>query len=549
MRSIHALSAMIALGIFCSLANGQSLMPADGSAVYPSLPRQNAHPVAAPANNGYQAPQQNFDMPVRIAPPSEFQQSYPESNSNRHVAPPQNFPQTYVAPNSNNYVAPQPNRYTAPNRHLAPYGQSVQQQILPPQQNSVTPPSSDRWPSAVAPNSAQQASPSPSDVPVPNTAQPQSGNYDGAYNSGDKYSNETYSDGGKYGSCDDCGDLSCGGCCCPWFGGVSSIFITRGDEDPLWLSYDTANSSGSLLGSHDSRMDWTPGAEIHIGYNFGMASDPCGCDPSGGVCGVEAVYWGIYPEMQEALAYDPGAGALNSTIDFTGLNYDDGGGAAGLGTFYDGSFAHRLRRSFEFHNFELNLINRNLASGGWFNVDWLAGFRYMKMDEGFEFATDNVNTTFTGTADEVYYGIDVENHLYGFQVGGRGDWHFCHNLSFNIDTKFGLFGNHMNHRSRIAGGTGTLATINNGVNSGRAFDVSSDEDDIAFLGELKLGLSWRFCQCASATIGYRMVSVNGVAQATDQVPQFLEDLDGIADINNDASLLLHGGYAGIEFSY
>jgi len=51
------------------------------------------------------------------------------------------------------------------------------------------------------------------------------------------------------------------------------------------------------------------------------------------------------------------------------------------------------------------------------------------------------------------------------------------------------------------------------------------------------------------TCGYRVVVLTGMGLADNQVPAFLLDTPEIRDIASNANLVLHGGYAGLEFNF
>ena len=104
--------------------------------------------------------------------------------------------------------------------------------------------------------------------------------------------------------------------------------------------------------------------------------------------------------------------------------------------------------------------------------------------------------------EEIYYGVKTENQLFGFQLGGRGEYYLTCRLAMNFGHKVGLYGNHIEHESVIGGSAG-LAMINNGPNYGRYFYVENSKDDLSLLGELLVGLSY---QCHSPLGHHRRVS-------------------------------------------
>lgn len=350
-----------------------------------------------------------------------------------------------------------------------------------------------------------------------------------------------------------------------WFGGVRGLSMTLADEDAHWFSYDDINLERQILNTKDAEMDWSGGVEARIGRWFN-----CGQN------GVELIYWGIYPEEQEANRTSDGVqGTLNHVFTFNSLTYDDGlgNGPAAVDNYFNNAERHRLQRDWSIHNVELNLLTvRNLYGGGCgsgagcgpalgglgmgcgcgprLNVTWVAGFRFFRFDESFLFSSDPTDQVFDGSPDELHYGVDVDNELYGFQLGADTEFFLTRRVSLRTTTKFGVYNNHMEQEQRVGGAQGS-AWVNDPIspNNGLAYNVSSDDDDIAFLGELDAGANFYLTNNLRLTGGYRVVGATGIARAKDQIPYNFDDIVGARDINSDGTMILHGAYGGVEFNY
>jgi hypothetical protein len=379
-----------------------------------------------------------------------------------------------------------------------------------------------------------------------------------------------YENGVVYGSPEgdamhDGGCTECGDCCTPchqwcWFGGVRVLGMTLESQDEHWFSYDDINLENQILNHEDADMDWAGGVEASIGRYFNCCQN-----------GIELVYWGLYPDSSEASVTAADVqGTLNHVFTFNSLSYDDGlgGGVAALDDWFNDAQIHRVRRDWEFHNVEVNLLTfRNgfmggcgcgpsIPSGCWdscqprVNLSFLAGFRFFRFDEYLQFASDNSETVFDGDPDEVYYDVDVDNELYGIQIGGEAELFVTRRLSFSAGTKFGVFENNMEQRQLIAGANGA-AVVNDPIspNFGQAYDITSSEEDVAVLGELETGVNVYLLHNLRATAGYRVLAISGVARTTDQIPYNFDDILGAREINTEGSMVLHGGYAGLEFNY
>ena len=252
------------------------------------------------------------------------------------------------------------------------------------------------------------------------------------------------------GGCSDCASASCdggcstgigipsilGGCCecSPWYGGVYALVMTRSDDHNTYLGYDAANTAVPFIHTGDANINHGIGTEA----TFGRYLNDC--------WSVQGTYWGFYPDDQSYTAYTTDtAGGLFSAIGYDGLLYNNGAGAQTVQTFYGDvatarpALAHRIRRNFEAHNFEVNFVrNPYRRNRGCVHFELLAGFRYMSLDDGLVFSTAYNDPVFGNDINnELHHVIDVENHLAGFQLGGRADRYFAGCWGAHVGTKFG----------------------------------------------------------------------------------------------------------------
>jgi len=353
-----------------------------------------------------------------------------------------------------------------------------------------------------------------------------------------------------------------------WFAGLYGLVMTRDDSDKVWLSYDSADIRDRVLTTHDAAPDWGGGFETRFGRSYGN-------------CAWEVAYWGLFPDQQESnVIATQVVGDLDTILHFDSIYYDPGIGDTLVSSLYFGAERHRVLRNYEFHNVELNFLAGNYllpcgnpcgaceagvcggkhgchhraglcSVGNRFRLGWSAGVRFIKFDDDFLYSADFGDITFTGAPEEIHYGIDVENYLVGFQVGGRADACLWGRLTGVAETRFGVFGNHIRHHSRIYGLYGA-AFVDDAASpyDGRPVDISSTKNDVALLGELRLGLDYQITRCWSVALGYRALAVAGVALSTDQIPRdFVAALDSLDHVDSRGSLLLHGGYFGVEYNY
>jgi hypothetical protein len=243
--------------------------------------------------------------------------------------------------------------------------------------------------------------------------------------------------------------------------------------------------------------------------------------------------------------------------------------------------AQRVRSNFQAQNLELNLIRIPIcgaSSCGYssdcddcngygaancapvcespISIATLCGFRYLRVDDDFQYATMWAIDDGTGTltppaytpwdgAGELYYDINVDNQLVGFQLGAN--MNYCISCKCNVfwNTNFGLYNNHITSYQRVYGELGPATWVGSGEN----VSVNSDKDDVAFVGEMQVGGSYDFTCNWRGILAYRAVAISGVALSVDQMPEDFSNQEQVALIDSNGSLIIHGVQAGVEFRY
>lgn len=364
------------------------------------------------------------------------------------------------------------------------------------------------------------------------------------------------------GACDtgDCGTTAGGGV---WFGRLGGLILNRTRGNKQWLSVDDADITDRVMTTWDADMEYSGGFEIRGGRTFN-------CNQNA----IELVYWGLFPvtQSQQVFAGVDTVGNLGTALLFDDMLYN----GAAVNNLYNNQDTHLLVRSYQFHNVEVNLLNATGCGtlGTWCGTgcgscggsgcgscgnsslqwNWSTGLRYFQFNEGMTFASDSAapaDNVFTGAPEEIYYDIDVANHLIGMQMGASATYCLGKRISFYGSGKMGVYTAYITHESQIGGSAG-VATVNN-INSpfnGQAWRVASNGTGAAFLSEFDFAAAWQINNCLRATIGYRVMGVAGVALASEQIPtETFTDILGVDHIDTNGSMLLHGGYASLEFNY
>jgi hypothetical protein len=389
---------------------------------------------------------------------------------------------------------------------------------------------------ALAYNPTEERLMVPEPTPVPTQAQdayaPNAAHYDNALsgnalggnggctscNGGGEWAGDGY-DGG-------CGGGDCCGCGPSWYGSFAGLYMQRNRPNPYQVSFDTLNPVGELLLNTSSLNEWQPGFEVRVGKYLGCSS------------AVEVGYWTLDNFGGSACAYDPaGPGGLNTPFDFRSLNFN----GVPVTDLYDGAEIHRLSRSDEFHNLEINFLNFPMSCNpcSRMQASWLAGFRYMNFRESWQLASSYNSPDFgVDPAYEAYWNIRTQNNLYGFQLGGRGSYCVTQHLSVYAAPRAGVFYNDMSQHTWIVDG-----------NNVSALDCGSNRNIFSIMAQLDVGLNYQVTPCVGIYGGYRIMALSGIALADQQVPFLQDDRFGISDIDHNSNLVLSGFMGGVTVTF
>lgn len=371
-----------------------------------------------------------------------------------------------------------------------------------------------------------------------------------------------------------------------WFGGANLLFLDLEENCDRRLLFDTAMPLTTALSS--SQVD--PGSNVAFETYFGRYFN----------CGQHAllVNYFFFDPTSETARVDAGTGAngrnMNVAIDYraampswNNIMYDVGndgmpGNDVPIYGLFDGNVRYRTSRDVSFQGIELNLVSfglggaRRAASsplacgdtcgpvpgcGGAcgpmipptsskLQIQTTHGLRWFQFKDSFEFATSQTDTVYGATADDLYYNVDTENNLFGYQFGARLDYCLGHKLNLYAGTKMGIYANDARYRTRLGSmqSTGYVSNYYPTI-QGRAVAIDNSETVLATLGELDLGLGYRINNCWSVRGGYRLYGISGVATSVGSIADDLANLPEAGKVCADDSLLLHGGYIGAEYNW
>jgi Putative beta barrel porin-7 (BBP7) len=397
-----------------------------------------------------------------------------------------------------------------------------------------------------------------------------------------------------------------------WFGGIYFLEMGRTNGTPVKLTsqvptgssypyYPTANDT--VMTSRDVNFDFREGVEVRVGSTFTIGDSCSACQSTCGYntgCGCnsctpkttyawEFAWWGLNDSPNtQTVEYD-GTNRLVGMKSYAGLQYNGNpvNGYYGYGIPVQAGpadpqiLAQRVRTDFKAQNLELNLIRFPMCNTGCstsscgcnscgggdacgsnggcadscglgFSMYGSCGVRYFHVDDDFsydvEFNPGGAHTTFdgfgSGDAYELFHNIDVKNNLIGPQVGWTSDicwgkWNlFC-------NSTFGIFDNHMSVHQRMLDGTGAYAD----TGDGQTYNLHSNKDAVAFLGELRVGTAYDISCHWRAVVAYRAVAITGLATASDQLQNDYSDRYSAGIIDSDNAVIIHGAQIGAECRY
>jgi len=350
----------------------------------------------------------------------------------------------------------------------------------------------------------------------------------------------------------------------------------------------------------DIDHDFREGVEVRFGSTFTSGGDECGPQGYGADCvgcapqlyAWEVAFWGIDRDIEWSTVTDfnpVDSLRLYGMSNHAGLEYDPGTGSNPLNIYYDYQMpivpvapvdgdvrvlAQRVRTNFRAYNLELNLLKfpvcnvvcgagdcgpgcEPAACGPAFSMSALCGVRYFRVDDDFELASEFgtyaggvIPEVYNGfdyaSANELYHDIQVENHLVGVQLGSSMNYCIASRWNLFADTTFGLYNNHVNHYQRIYNPLGNVVQFTQEL---RTASARSDKNDVAFLGEVRLGGSYDVSCHWRAVLAYRAVAISGLALSTEQLRPEYSNWADMARVDSNSSIIIHGIQIGAECRY
>jgi hypothetical protein len=165
------------------------------------------------------------------------------------------------------------------------------------------------------------------------------------------------------------------------------------------------------------------------------------------------------------------------------------------------------------------------------SFEFLAGYRYMQVDERAQIATISTGAVASFTADSL-------NVMNGGQVGVLGRWEMFGLVDFDFDAKFAVMGNEARIDQEAIDSTGTPVSFP-GVVYGSKTRVAY-VTELGLQGVIPLGASFSF------HAGYNVYFIDGVALAPDQFDFNIgSSADAGTHVHNHGDIVLQGVNVGL----
>lgn len=324
-----------------------------------------------------------------------------------------------------------------------------------------------------------------------------------------------------------------------WFAGGSLLFLDFQNDGNQPLVVEDGMPPLTLLDTDDVTPSSDAGFEAFVGRYFGC-----------GKYAVSASYFLFNPGREERI--------INPTMPVESIN-----GA------FDNAAAYRVRRDVDIQGLELNFISFGIGGamraglagdcgscgvagcGGMcrpmipacdhrFQLQFSHGLRWLQFKDEMQLAASLAANGYDAGDDDFFFDVETQNDLLGYQLGTRADYCISRRVNLYAGGKFGIYGN------RVEYDYSRIDTAMPGDN----FQVGADDTVLATLGELDLGIGVRLTDCWSVTGGYRLIGATNVATTVSGITADPEDLaDGAVLVSANDSLLIHGGYFGVQYNW
>lgn len=193
-----------------------------------------------------------------------------------------------------------------------------------------------------------------------------------------------------------------------------------------------------------------------------------------------------------------------------------------------------LTNGTDFQSIEFNFQRLGLTKHGHLGF----GFRYLQLDDHYRFSEASV-----GGQDRL--DSNASNQLYGFQLTGHADIYKGPTLSVSFDGNAGIYHNESTTRLR-------MYSTANGTNQ---LNLNGNNDDAAFVAELRLAMQYHINPRVSIAAGYQVMWIDGIALGTGQMRDAIitdsaaNPMQGLLSPGLDETLRFNGAFVHMVYKW
>lgn len=240
--------------------------------------------------------------------------------------------------------------------------------------------------------------------------------------------------------------------------------------------------------------------------------------------GWEVGYWGVWGQSATAIATATPPNYLLMPEPLGGLLTNDGETATvKYNSLVNSAEANLFRTWTEWRD----------RAGAWLTVDWLAGFRYVGLEE-----SSSVLLTCCvddGVETPVRYGVRTRNNGFGAQIGNRCRWTWA-NWACEGWAKAGLLGTAQEQiQDPLVDYTGFLQRP----------ALSSTGGQVSFIGDINTSIVYRLTDMWGIRVGYNLIWIDGLALAPNQFDFSVTEASGTRLVSG-GGVFMHGANLGLE---
>ncbi|NCY03178.1 MAG: hypothetical protein EBX36_09800 [Planctomycetia bacterium] len=172
-------------------------------------------------------------------------------------------------------------------------------------------------------------------------------------------------------------------------------------------------------------------------------------------------------------------------------------------------------------------------TGSWLTLDWLAGFRYVGVEEQASIITDCCLANDAKAA--VPYSVRTRNNMFGGQIGSRARWTW-ERWAVEGWAKAGILGNAQKQiQEPLIDYTGFQ----------QRGPLSASGSDVGFIGDINVSAIYRLTDVWGIRVGYNTVWIGGLALAPNQF-SFADTTAAGTGLDSGNGIFLSGANLGLE---